>query len=90
MIFWDFLMFYQFFLSPQVKRSVIISNKHGVHELPHELPDNLKLRISGNKENLGKSQNLLELQTSAKTISQNEIFFNASKNSRKIDIEPFP
>ena len=61
MIFWDFLMFYQFFLSPQVKRSVIISNKHGVHELPHELPDNLKLRISGNKENLGKSQNLLEL-----------------------------
>ena len=61
MIFWDFLMFYQFFLSPQVKRSVIISNKHGVHELPHELPDNLKLRISANKENLGKSQNLLEL-----------------------------
>ena len=37
-IFWDFLMFNQIFLSPQVKWSVIISNKHGIYELPHELP----------------------------------------------------
>ena len=29
-IFWDFLMFDQIFLSPQVKRSSIISNKHGI------------------------------------------------------------
>ena len=29
-IFWDFLMFYQIFLSPQVKESVIIGNKHGI------------------------------------------------------------
>ena len=27
-IFWDFLMFYQIFFSPQVKRSVIVSHKH--------------------------------------------------------------
>ena len=32
-------MFYQIFLSPQVKRIVIISNKHGIYELPHELPN---------------------------------------------------
>ena len=32
-IFWDFLMFDQIFLSPQVKRSVIISNKHGINKL---------------------------------------------------------
>ena len=25
------------FLSPQVKESVIISNKYGIYELPHEL-----------------------------------------------------
>ena len=31
-IFWDFLMFDQIFLSPQVKRSVIISNKHGINK----------------------------------------------------------
>ena len=36
-IFSDFLLFYQIFLSPQVKRSAIISNKHGRYELPYEL-----------------------------------------------------
>ena len=46
--FWDFLMVEQIFLSPQVKRSVIISNKHGIYELPHELPNDLRLRILGN------------------------------------------
>ena len=37
-IFWDFSMFYQIFLSSQVKRWAIIIYKHGVHELSHELP----------------------------------------------------
>ena len=36
-IFWAFLMFYQIFLSSQVKRRAIISNNHGLYELPHEL-----------------------------------------------------
>ena len=35
-IFWHFLVLYQIFSSPQVKRSAIISNKHGIYELPHE------------------------------------------------------
>ena len=42
-ILWDFLMFYQIFLSPQVKQRA--SNKQGVYELPHELPNDLKGRI---------------------------------------------
>ena len=46
-IFWDFLMFYQIFFSPQVKRSVIINNKHDIYELPHELRNDLRLRILG-------------------------------------------
>ena len=37
-------MFYQIFLSPQVKRWAIITYKHGIYELPHELPDELRLR----------------------------------------------
>ena len=37
------LMFYQIFLSPQVKRSLIIGNKQGVYVLPQEFPDNLRL-----------------------------------------------
>ena len=40
---WDFLMLYQVFLSPQVKWNAIISNKHGIHELPHELPHDFRL-----------------------------------------------
>ena len=43
-IFWDFLIPYQIFFSPQVKRTVIISNKHGIYELPYELPNDLRLR----------------------------------------------
>ena len=42
-IFWDILMVEQTFLSPQVKRSVIISNKHGIYQLAHELPNDLRL-----------------------------------------------
>ena len=31
-----------------MKRIVIISNKHGIYELPHELPNDLRFRILGN------------------------------------------
>ena len=44
-IFWDFLMFYQLFVLPQVKRWAIITSKHGIYELPHELANHLRLRI---------------------------------------------
>ena len=30
-------MFYQILFSPQVKRSAIISNKHGIYELPNDV-----------------------------------------------------
>ena len=41
--FWEFLIFDEIFLSPQVKRFLIISNKHGIYELPHELSNELRL-----------------------------------------------
>ena len=44
---WEFLMFYQKFFWAQVKRCTIISDKHGKYELPHELSNCLRLRISG-------------------------------------------
>ena len=43
-IFWDFLKLYQIFFSPQVKRGMIISNKHAVYELPHKLQNEVRLR----------------------------------------------
>ena len=45
---WDFLMFNQIFFSLQVKRSVIISEKHGKYEFPHKLLNDVRLRILGN------------------------------------------
>ena len=37
-------MYYQIFLLPQVKRCAIITYKHGIYELPHELPNDLRLK----------------------------------------------
>ena len=59
-IFWGILMFDQIFLSPHMKRSMIISNKHGMSKLPHELPNDSKysiLKIMKYQENLKSSQN---------------------------------
>ena len=61
---------------------MIISNKHGIYELPHELPNELRLRILGNEEISGKSQNFMELKPSAQSSSQND-FFNTRKTLLK-------
>ena len=53
-------MFYQIFLSPLVKRWAIVTYKHGIYELPHEWPNDLRLRILGNKEMLGKCPNFIQ------------------------------
>ena len=39
----EFLMVHQFFSSPQVKRSQIISNKSGIYQLPNKLQNDLRL-----------------------------------------------
>ena len=44
----EFLMLHQLFPSTQVKRILIASNKPGIYELLHELPEDLKLTILGN------------------------------------------
>ena len=63
--------------------SVIINNKHGIYELPHKLPNGLRLRILENQKILGQSENFIELQPSAHSSSQNEKFFNNSKKLLK-------
>ena len=61
MIFWDFLILYQIVFSPRVKRSMSISNKHCVYDLPHELPNDLRLSILGNLERLETYSDFIEL-----------------------------
>ena len=51
-------MLYQ--VSPQVKWWAIITYKHGIYELPHELPNDLRLTVSGNQEILGNCLNFIE------------------------------
>ena len=75
-------MFQQIFISLQVKRSVMISYKHCIYELPDELSNDLKPRILGNQEKLGKSQNFIELLPSTQSLPPgNEDPASISKNS---------
>ena len=55
----------QFFLSPKVKRSAIVSNKL-VHKIVSELLNNLR-----NWETSRKSETFMELWPSAQPYSQN-------------------
>ena len=57
-------MFEQILISPQVKRSVMISNKHCIYELPDELSNDLKLRI------LGKSGKIRKISKLHRIIAQ--------------------
>ena len=65
------------------------SNKHGIQELPHKLPNDLKLRILGNWET-SRSQNFIELQPSAQSSSQNENFVDTSKKMLENRNSTFP
>ena len=74
-MFCEFLMIYQIFLLPQVKRRMVIGNKYGIYELAHHLPKDLrKYKMSV------KSENLIELWPSAQSFSQIEKFFNTIQN----------
>ena len=53
-------MFYKIFLSPQVQRWATITYKHDIYELPHELANDLRLRVLGNYEISGKFLNIIE------------------------------
>ena len=53
------MMFEQIFVSPQVKRGTIICNKHDIHELPHKLLSDLRLRIYWK---IGKVRRISKLQ----------------------------
>ena len=52
-------MLYQIFLSPQVKRWAIVTYKHGIYELPHKLPNDLRLRKLGNIRKVSKLHRMI-------------------------------
>ena len=74
-------MFYQIFLSPQVKRWAIITYKHGIYELPHELPNNLRVK------NIRK---VSKLQPGAESSCENASLVDTSRKLLKNRNETFP
>ena len=59
-IFWDFLMFCQVFLSLKWNET-LASNKHSICQLSHEFPNDLRFKIFRNRKISGESQNFIEL-----------------------------
>ena len=58
----------------------VYSSISSIYELPHELLNDLRLRILGSEEMSGKLHNFIELLPSAHSSSQSENFVSASKN----------
>ena len=68
-------IFFFFFFSPQVTRSVIISNKNGIYKLPHKFAKRLKaqdLRKLGTTKKISK---FIELQLSTQSSQKMNFFF---------------
>ena len=77
-------MLYQIFLSPQVKRIEIISNKHGIYELSYELTNDLRYYDLRKLENIKKISNPDRIIAQRQPPGpQNENFVNTSKKLLK-------
>ena len=76
-------MFYKNFVSPQVKQCAIITNEHGIYELPHELPNDLRLRILQNQERSGNFLKLIEPEPIAQSSFQNKFLLLLGKTLEK-------
>ena len=75
-------------VSPQV-RIVIISNKHGIYDLPHELPNDFRLTTSVNWEISRGSENIKTLSLVLYLAPKVKILSILARNSSKIEVELF-
>ena len=83
-------MFYHIFLSPQVKRWAIITYKHGIYELRHELPSDLRVT---SQEIRKYQESVLTPQNDSPVPSlpaKMKILLILAKNSGKTEIKLFP
>ena len=83
-IFWHFLIIQLRSESPQVKRYLISGITNSVHELSHELPNDLSLSILGNQKILEKCQMWVETQTSVQSSFQKLNVDKICQKTRKI------
>ena len=85
-IFWNFSIFYHRPDQPQVKRKVVATTTSLVYGFSHELPNNLRLRILGNKEILGKS--LIWFEKGQVSLPEIKLW-NSNQKSRHNQISKF-
>ena len=91
-IFRNFATFQKSLDSPQVKQRLISSIKSIVYELPHQLPNDLRLRILSNQEISGKLQNYQEKIVWRQSLvpslpSRNKSFVIAIKNHPEAEMQ---
>ena len=60
-----------------------------VYDLPHELPNDLRLRIFGNKDIIGKSKIWVGIELSAQSPFQKLNFGNSSQKTQKSRFQIF-
>ena len=77
-IFWNFTIFQYISNSLKVKGILVSSAANLVHELLHELPNNLSLRILGEKEISRKCQIQVDKQPSGQSLLKKLDFGNSS------------
>ena len=92
-------MFYQFFLSPQVKRWAIITYTHCIGDLSHELPNNLRLRKLGSIRKVSKRRRITAQSPGPPPpapppppphpLTTKMKIANTGKKLRKIETKPF-
>ena len=76
-------MFSQIFLSAKAKPWAIITYKHGIQELPHNLPNDLRLRILGNQEISGKCLNLIDNSLVPRLPAKMKVLLKIAKKCKK-------
>ena len=81
-------MFYQILFSAQVEHSAIITYKNVINELPHELLNNLRLRILRNFEMSTNCLSLIEWLCSL--VSKMKFFLTLEETSSKMEIKLYP
>ena len=76
-------MFYELFLSLQLKRCGIVTYKNGTKEASQELGRDLRIRNWGNWEISGKCLNFIDRYPSGQCSCQNENFVDTIKQFMK-------
>ena len=82
-------MFYQIFLSRQVKQCANITYNHGIYKSPHDLANDLRLGILESKEISGNCLNFIKCSLVPSLPAKMKVLLILKESSCKIEMKPF-